>query len=160
MLFVVCTVFGVMLLVCQITLTCLGIGESQDFWDEEIDSDGKSSEETTCESDLVPISPIADQWEPGVAKLKVGIVSLRAIGTAITFFGLMGIAAEASRFSQFPAVAIASVAGLLAFIGVSVMFRLAAFQPYQTETKGQLDDSQEQVVEQSDQELSSEETCA
>ena len=147
MLFVVCIVFGVMLLVCQITLSVLGIRESLDFWDEEITPNSESERETICENELAEASAVADQVGLGIETPKAGMASLRAIGTAITFFGLMGSAAESSRFATLPTIAIAFAAGLLAFMGVSVLFRLAAFQPYRTETKNRLDDSQEQDVD-------------
>ena len=158
MLFVICAVFGLMLLVCQTMLSILGIGESQDLWEEEINPNSESDQETTCENELAEASSAADQGELCVETPKAGIASLRAIGTAITFFGLMGSAAESSRFATLPTIAIAFAAGLLAFLGVSVLFRLAAFQPYRTETKNRLDDLQEQDVDQSDQEFSGEET--
>ena len=147
MLFVICAVFGLMLLVCQTMLSILGIGESQDLWEEEINPNSESDQETTCENELAEESSAADQGELCVETPKAGIASLRAIGTAITFFGLMGSAAASSRFATLPTIAIASAAGFLAFIGVSVLFRLAAFQPYRTETKNRLDDSQEQDVD-------------
>ena len=136
-----------MLLVCQITLTVLGIRESLDFWDEEINPNSESERETICENELAEASPAADRRELGVETPKAGMASLRAIGTAITFFGLMGSAAESSRFAILPTIAIAFAAGLLALIGVSVLFRMSALQPYRTETKNRLDDSQEQDVD-------------
>jgi hypothetical protein len=147
MLFVACTVTGVMLLVCQITLSVLGLGESHDPWDEEIDSADESDREATCQRETVEVATVADQGEVSGKPPSTGIVSLRAVGTAITFFGLTGCAAEASRFETLPKFAIAFVCGFVASIGVTVLLRLSALQPYRTEMKNRLDDSQEQDVD-------------
>ena len=147
-----------MLLVCQTTLSVLGIGESPDLWDEESDSNSLSNSEATCDNDRVPLLLIPDQLLVDGRTTKRAMVSVRALGTAITFFGLTGIAAEASHFSQLPAFGIAILAAFLTFMIVSVLFRLTAFQPYRTETRKRFDDSLNQDVNQNNDDFSHIET--
>ena len=157
MLFVICTVFGVMLLVCQTMLSVLGIGETPDLWDEATDSKSELNSEANRDRDCVPMSLDVGQLPIDGQSAKPVMVSVRALGTAITFFGLTGSAAEASQFSRLPTFSIAFVVALITFTGVSVLFRLAAFQPYRTETKNRSDNSQEHDFNQINDEISNEE---
>ena len=127
-LFMICALFGGTLLVCQTVLTLIGLSG-----DHDLAGDGGGHDfghdfggHDAAGHDAGGVAHGADQ--PNSAGHHdstwfFGIVTLRTVVAALTFFGLSGMAAESSEVAPIPTLAIAVLSGFAAMVAVHWMMK-------------------------------------
>ena len=130
--FVICAVSGITILACQITLCVLGFGDRSPFPDEESTRDS-ASDVFSGESDGTSLATPTEadgSSDAYVESSRLTLIRVRAIGLAITFFGLMGCAADASQFTIYPALAAAFLVGFTAYLVGVLLIKPTALLPF------------------------------
>jgi hypothetical protein len=130
MLFIVSAGLGGTILVCQTVLSVLGLGLDHHLFPEESarnDCDPRKGDaEFVGESDLPATMPV----QPGSTErnrvTSCGMARFRASAAGLTFFGLMGNAAEASRFTTLQTFTTAIAVGTMAFFGMLLLMHQTA----------------------------------
>ena len=122
-LFMICALFGGTLLVCQTVLTLIGLSGDHDLFGDGGDHDfGHDMGGHDAGGD----AHSADQPNSTVhhdSTWFFGIVTLRTVVAALTFFGLAGMAAKSSEVSPIPTLAIAVLSGFAAMVAVHWMMK-------------------------------------
>lgn len=122
-LFMICALFGGTLLVCQTVLTLIGLSGDHDLFGDGGDHDfGHDMGGHDAGADAHGGDP------PNAAGHHdstwfFGIVTLRTIVAALTFFGLSGMAAQSSDVAPIPTLAIAVLSGFAAMVAVHWMMK-------------------------------------
>ena len=145
-IFVVSTVVGMMLLACHSILYVLGFAEESNFPDREIDVDRDSKtrwmEDEHCDQSERANGPTgistAESGQNGSGG-GLALIRLRGFGLAVTFFGLMGIAAAASHFTMSQTIGSASLAAVVAYLIAVFLLRQKALSLYE-EATSQIED--------------------
>lgn len=134
LIFVIFTVVGLMILACHTVLYVMGFAENSTFPDGEFDryldslnlSDEENLEQSEKHSNATESGP-STGW--GLA-----LIRLRGVGLAITFFGLMGCAAEASHFTTTYTIASSALSALVAYLMGVYLLRQTAIELFHEET--------------------------
>jgi len=122
-LFMICALFGGTLLVCQSVLTLIGLsgdhdlagdGGGHDFGHDLGGHDANGDTQGAGQSNS------AHQHD---STWFFGIVTLRTVVAALTFFGLAGMAAQSSEVAPIPTLAIAVLSGFAAMVAVHWMMK-------------------------------------
>jgi len=116
-IFLVCAVFGGTILAFQFVMSFAGFGDSE----FDIADDIPDSFETALETDA--FDGDGDVSDPHGSTSMFGVLSLKTVIAAVTFFGIAGMAAESGGVSLPGQLTIAIVAGLGALYGVYYLMR-------------------------------------
>ena len=143
-IFVVSTVVGLMLLACHSILYVLGFAEESNFPDGEIDVDHDLKRRWNEDDSFDPSETANGQTgistaESGKSGSGLALIRLRGFGLAVTFFGLMGIAADASHFTTLQTIGSASLAAVVAYLIAVFLLRQTAISLYD-EAPSQMED--------------------
>jgi hypothetical protein len=114
-----CAVVGCTVLVCQFVLTLTGVTEADDLetGDGGHDVGGHDADH------YVGGTPHGDASQAQGSNWFFGVLTLRTITSALSFFGLTGLAMNASGVEQLPGLAVASGAGVASLYLVHWMMR-------------------------------------
>lgn len=114
-LFTACALFGGTLLICQTIMTLMGLGSDHEFGG---DTDAEAS------VDFDHDGGTADHAEHSHGSTWFfGIVTLRTVIAALTFFGLAGMASLTNQLDEGRSLLIACVSGFAAMYGVHWLMR-------------------------------------
>lgn len=113
-LFMICALFGGTLLVCQTVLTLIGLSGDHDLGNDTGGHDASGNAHGT--DNPAPSVHHDSTW-------FFGIVTLRTVVAALTFFGLAGMAAQSSEVAPIPTLAIAVLSGFAAMVAVHWMMK-------------------------------------
>jgi hypothetical protein len=114
-----CAVIGCTVLVCQFVLTLTGASDADDFETGDGGHDGGGHD-----TDHYAAGPThGDATQTHGSNWFFGVLTLRTITSALSFFGLTGLAMNASGVEQLPGLAVASGAGVAALYLVHWMMR-------------------------------------
>jgi hypothetical protein len=116
--FAVCSVVGGTILVCQFLMSLAGLGHAFGDVDGGHDVGHDVGHDAGHDTD----HPTDDQHTHGSSWL-FGVLTLRTVVAALTFFGLAGLAAEASELGPESALLVALAAGAAALYGVHWMMQ-------------------------------------
>ncbi|MCA9124319.1 MAG: hypothetical protein H6822_08085 [Planctomycetaceae bacterium] len=116
-IFLVCAVVGGTILAFQFVMTFAGFGDDGlDVADDVPDSFDSYLETDAFDGDL-------EVGDPHGSTSMFGVLSLRTVVAALTFFGIGGMAAQSGGLSAPAQLTIAVVAGLAALYGVYYLMR-------------------------------------
>lgn len=113
-----CAVIGCTVLVCQFVLTLTGAADADDF-----DTGDGGHDVGGHDFDHAGGPAHGDANHTHGSNWFFGVLTLRTITSALAFFGLTGLAMNASGVEQLPGLAIASAAGVAALYLVHWMMR-------------------------------------
>jgi hypothetical protein len=118
-LFIMCAIFGGTLLVCQFVMTMLGLGHAG--------ADFDTAHSLEIPHDVAHIETHAgethDSNHSSATGWFFGVLTLRNLTAATTFFGLAGFAAHEANLSVQTQCIIATATGLVAIYGVHSLMR-------------------------------------
>lgn len=116
-IFLICAVFGGTILAFQFVMSFAGFGDS----DFDIADDVPDSFDTALETDA--FDGDVDVSDPHGSTSMFGVLSLKTVIAAVTFFGIAGMAADSGGLSLPGQLTIAILAGLGALYGVYYLMR-------------------------------------
>lgn len=116
-----CAVLGCTVLVCQFVLTLTGATDADDFESGDVGDHGGDGDEIG--NAHAAAGPHGEPNHAHSSSWFFGIVTLRTVTSALAFFGLTGLAMNASEVEPFPGLAVASCAGVGALYLVHWMMK-------------------------------------
>jgi len=114
-----CAVLGCTVLVCQFVLTITGATDADDFESGDVGSHDLGDHDVAHTG----TAPHGDPNHAHSSSWFFGILTLRTVTSALAFFGLTGLAMNASDVPPIPALAAASGAGFAALYLVQWMMK-------------------------------------
>ena len=124
--FLVCTVVGGTVLICQFVLTLVGLGGDHSFdagHDVSTDFAGDVGHDVHVGGSHGAEGAGHDEQGHHGSSWLFGIVSFRTLVAAATFFGLAGLAAQSAELRPGPQLLVALIAGASAMYGVHWLVR-------------------------------------
>ncbi|SFI19326.1 NfeD family protein [Planctomicrobium piriforme] len=113
-LFLICALSGGTFIACQFVLTLLGLSDS--FFSADVDHELAGDIETDLHDGIDHVE--ADGHAEHHSSWLFGVISLRTLIAATTFFGLAGMAVNRGGGTQVQQLAFATVSGAAALFGV------------------------------------------
>lgn len=126
-LFLFCALIGGTFLVCQIALTLLGMGGDMDVdipGDMDVDIPGDMGDIGDLDLDVGGDADAGGDFDTDDSTSGFRVISFRTIVAGLTFFGLGGLAADATEAPPLAVWGIALACGAAAVYTVYWMFRL------------------------------------
>jgi hypothetical protein len=117
-IFLICAVIGGTVLVLQFVMMLIGLGG--EALDVDVPGDFDGDLDVDFDADFDAGDSVATDHHVGSSWL-FGVISLRTVIAALTFFGLAGMAASTAKVGTFGQLAVGVVAGLAAMYGVYFM---------------------------------------
>jgi membrane protein implicated in regulation of membrane protease activity len=124
--FLICAVVGGTVLICQFVLTLVGLGGDHSFdagHDGSADFGGAAGHDGHVGGSHGGEDADHDAHGDHGSSWLFGVVSLRTLVAAATFFGLAGLTAESAELALGPQLLVALVAGAAAMYGVHWLVR-------------------------------------
>lgn len=121
-----CAVLGCTVLICQFVLTLTGLSDADDFETGDVGDHDVDGHDVADHHAAGGPGAHADPQHAHSSSWFFGILTLRTVTSALAFFGLMGLAMNASDVPPMPALAAASAAGVAALYLVHWMMKSLA----------------------------------
>lgn len=128
--FIICAVCGMSILVCQMIVSMLGLGERVTFPDDDDDAATLNDDFSQQAANPLPLASQASVRRELLPQSSPSMVRIGATGLAIAFFGLMGCAAEATQLEPLSIFGAALFSAAVAYFLGLFLLSQTAIRPF------------------------------